>query len=186
MPDLAGLEPNPFVCQSLAAAGALTPDECDAVIALGHGPAVAGAVTGGEDGIRVSDVRWLPRDDASEWLYGRMNAILQQLNQRFWRFDLVDLEVLQLARYGVGGHYDWHLDLGPGPATLRKLSLSIQLSDPASYDGGDLEFTDVVGPISRDRGAAVVFPSYLRHRVTTVSRGERWSVVGWFVGPPYR
>ena len=87
MPDPAGLEPNPFVCQSLAAAGALTAAECDAVLELVRGtPPVAGAVTGGEAGIRDSDVRWLPRDESSEWLYGRMNAILQQLNERFWRF----------------------------------------------------------------------------------------------------
>lgn len=173
----------------LAAGGALTPAECASVVALvADAPPIEGAVLGEGDGagVRQSDVRWLPRSEASEWLYQRMNALLQQLNERFWRFDLVDLEPLQVARYADGGHYDWHMDLGPGQATLRKLSLSVQLSVGADYAGGDLEFPDVVGPITRDQGSAIVFPSYLRHRVTPVTRGERWSVVGWFVGPPYR
>jgi PKHD-type hydroxylase len=131
-------------------------------------------------------VRWLPHTNDSAWLYDRMSGLLQQLNERFWRFELTDLEPLQLARYPVGGAYDWHVDLGPGRASLRKLSVSIQLSPPDTYDGGDLEFPDVVGPVTRAQGSAIVFPSHLRHRVTAVTRGERWSVVGWFVGPPFR
>ena len=185
LPD--GLVPNEFVCQVLAAGGAFTPAECAQVLA-GRRRAGDGAVIGTTDAapVRRSAVSWLPRDPSTEWLYQRVNALLQQLNDRFWRAELADLEVLQLARYGVGDHYDWHIDLGPGRATLRKLSVSVQLSAPQSYDGGDLEFPDVVGPVTRAQGAAVVFPSYLRHRVTPITRGERWSLVGWFVGPPWR
>ena len=42
--------------------------------------------------------------------------------------------------YEDGGHYDWHMDVGNFPENHRKISITIQLSNPDDYDGGDLEF----------------------------------------------
>ncbi len=185
-----GLQPNEFVCQMLAADGILTLEQCDAVLTRvrGHAASTAAVIGQGEGGtdLRSSAVRWLPRDEDTEWLHARIQGLAQQLNERFWRFDLTDMEPFQVAHYAPGDDYGWHTDLGPGQASLRKLTVVVQLSDPADYDGGGLEFPDVVGPITRQRGSAVVFPAYLRHRVLPVTRGERWSVAGWFVGPPFR
>lgn len=185
-----GLEPNEFVCQMLAAVGALTLDECQTVLDLAQSDAPAtGEVLGHGGGVtdlRHSEVRWLPRSASNEWLHTRIQGLGQQLNARFFDFALTDMEPFQVARYAGQGEYGWHMDLGPGRATLRKLTVVIQLSDPDDYEGGDLEFPDVVGPIARQQGAAVVFPSYLRHRVHPVTHGERWSLASWFVGPPFR
>jgi PKHD-type hydroxylase len=65
------------------------------------------------------------------------------------------------------GFYDWHYDFGPAKPT-RKLSISIQLSDSADYDGGDLElmFGNVPTKLDRTRGAFIIFPSFMLHRVT--------------------
>ena len=70
----------------------------------------------------------------------------------------------------------------------RKLSLSVQLTDPADYDGGDLEFVNHLGNEDefRKQGSIIVFPSYLSHRVTTVTRGARRSMIAWVFGPPFR
>ena len=82
------------------------------------------------------------------------------------------------------------MDIGSkGTFTLRKLSVSIQLSDPASYEGGDLEIN--MGSFSktaaRDKGALIIFPSYALHRVHPVTSGERHSLVAWIVGnAPFR
>ena len=59
-----------------------------------------------------------------------------------WNFDLHSMpEAIQFTEYfGNGGHYDWHQDIGPGELSIRKVSVTIQLSDGGDYQGGDLEF----------------------------------------------
>ena len=86
-----------------------------------------------------------------------------------------------------GGKYDWHHDINwneNGPYD-RKLSLTIQLSDPSEYEGGFFEFMEVEQPpeVYRTKGTILIFPSYLQHRVTPVTRGIRRSLVAWFHGP---
>ena len=63
----------------------------------------------------------------------------------------------------------------------------MQLSDPASYEGGNLEIMNSRDPqaMPRDRGVIIMFPSFTLHRVTKVTRGVRRSLVGWIGGPPF-
>jgi PKHD-type hydroxylase len=72
--------------------------------------------------------------------------------------------------------------------SCNQMSVTIQLSDPSDYEGGDMEF--LCGPeivtAAKPIGTAIVFPSYIMHRVTPVTRGLRRSVVAWVSGPPYR
>ena len=95
-------------------------------------------------------------------------------------------EGVQVASYSGGGHYGWHMDVGQGVVSTRKLSISVQLSDPADYDGGELEFlaSGDCGP--RTQGTLIAFPSFLVHRVRPVTRGTRWSLVSWVAGPSFR
>jgi len=64
----------------------------------------------------------------------------------------------------------------------------VQLSGPADYDGGDLQFPNPSPYRDRFRlqGAAIVFPSFLAHRVSEVTRGSRWSLIAWVFGPPFK
>jgi PKHD-type hydroxylase len=95
---------------------------------------------------------------------------------------------LQFTRYQAPGeHYEWHIDRGMQTGT-RKLSLSLQLSDPDDYEGGDLEmwFGGEPTKASRERGMMTFFPSYVMHRVTPVTKGVRYSLVCWISGPPFK
>jgi PKHD-type hydroxylase len=67
---------------------------------------------------------------------------------------------------------------------LRKLSITIQLSNSDDYEGGDLELLYDKEPykLDRSRGTFLVFPSFMLHRVTPVTRGTRWSLVAWIGG----
>ena len=96
-------------------------------------------------------------------------------------------EALQLTEYGVGGHFDWHLDIGPEDAASRKLSLTVLMNAPSEYDGGQLEFFRM-GSVPPDLtiGTALFFPSYLPHRVAPVTRGIRRSLVAWAYGNSFR
>ena len=66
----------------------------------------------------------------------------------------------------------------------RKLSMSVILN--SDYEGGDFEIFGLENKIPRlEEGSIIVFPSFKEHRVTPVTRGIRYSLVAWFVGPPY-
>ena len=138
---------------------------------------------------RRSTVRWVPLNETNLWLYGKLGAFTNKANTAVWHFDLIGLSEIQFAEYDSSeqGHYDWHMDVGKHNAD-RKLSLSIQLSAPEHYDGGDLQLMLKREPTTapRDKGAVIVFPSYCIHRVTPVTRGVRRSLVVWVTGPPYR
>jgi PKHD-type hydroxylase len=97
-------------------------------------------------------------------------------------------EPLQISEYGVGHFYDWHLDIGKGAASIRKISFVVQLSEETDYAGGELELLSNIHTKTqpKTRGTIVLFPSYILHRVTRVTRGTRMSLVGWVGGPPYR
>jgi len=122
------------------------------------------------------------------WLYEALHVLMQMFNARYYRFKLWGFhEVFQLLEYREGGQFGWHIDVGPPLAAPRKLSFTLQLSDPSDYDGGDLElWGNERHTAPRERGTLIVFPSYTLHRVTPVTRGRRRALVGGAVGEPFR
>lgn len=120
-------------------------------------------------------------------LFDMMLAIALKGNEHF-QFDLDFFDAIQLSKYEVGDFYSWHVDIGPQHAGNRKLSITVQLSAPDSYEGGDLEMGGV--PLKeggfwaapRDLGSVTLFPSFMRHRVTPVTKGTRYSLVAWCSG----
>ena len=69
----------------------------------------------------------------------------------------------------------------------RKLSLTVQLSDGDSYEGGRFEFDEVKTTADfTPKGSILVFPSYLAHKVHPVTSGRREALVAWFFGPRWR
>lgn len=174
---------------------ALSPEDCDAVVALAQAahPRDAGLV-GGETrhGIRRADIVWLDDLPEGAWVMDRLLGLVARANRESYGFDLTDFaESAQIARYGAErqGHFDWHSDIGKGQlAARRKLTVVVQLSDPDDYAGGMLELRpdSNVHAAPPDRGTAVVFPSFVLHRVTPVTDGIRWSLTLWAHGPAFR
>lgn len=83
---------------------------------------------------------------------------------------------------------DWHVDSGSSESGIvRKLSISVQLSLPTDYEGGELEFAGhEQNAFSRIAGTVTCFPSYCVHRVTPILSGERCSLVCFALGPAFR
>jgi PKHD-type hydroxylase len=139
---------------------------------------------------RISDIAWINDNEESRWLYTKIADYAKIANKEMWDFDIWGYQdSLQYTNYygDGGGHYDWHLDLGPGLSN-RKLSVVIQLSDPNDYVGGDLEM-NVGGSIlkvPKEKGLICFFPSFLLHRVTPLSSGTRTSLVTWLCGANLR
>jgi len=86
------------------------------------------------------------------------------------------------------GHYTWHADKSSVGSATRKLSITVQLSDPADYSGGELELNLAGDPLiaPKERGSVILFPSFCMHRVRPVTKGTRQSLIAWVVGPPLR
>ena len=161
--------------------------------------------TGGRGGhsVRRSTVARLSRSEFG-WVYERVQAGIALANSHAWGYSsLGNLEDLQVARYqthaeGSGGHYTWHTDaikegtnyyakFHGGPKNgwndqnqNRLLSMSVQLSNGSEYIGGNLQVGSANA--TRKMGSAVVFPSYMLHRVHPVQEGERFALVAWLRG----
>lgn len=140
--------------------------------------------------IRITQTSWFPQTAETKWIYDRMQGVARALNERAYKYDLRGFsEPFQYTVYqsAEGGHYDWHVDHGP-LKVQRKLSMSVQLSDPGSYEGCDLQFVagNKTETAPRDRGTVVAFPSYVLHRVTPITSGVRKSLVVWTTGPNFR
>ena len=136
--------------------------------------------------IRESRVRWIFPNRRTDWVFDHLERAINIAN-RHYRFELYGFfQGAQIGTYPTGGHYDWHPDMGTGNTSTRKLSISVLISDPSEYDGGDLEYRDLRGECPKERGTAIVFPSFLIHRVAPVTRGTRVSLVSWISGPPFR
>ena len=172
--------------------GALNDEELDAIIRIGNLQSLdVGITTGRGQSTEVRDslVRFLYPGPITNWIFQRLAQTSIQMNNDFFRFDLDGLfQGLQFTRYvAPHGHYTWHTDKGP-EVGIRKLSFSLLLSDPNDYEGGDLELliAENAQTVERKRGRLTFFPSWALHRVTPVTSGTRYSLVGWISGPPFR
>jgi PKHD-type hydroxylase len=135
---------------------------------------------------RKCEVATVERSHDAEWLYGALETIARRANSQY-AFSVSGIdEPLQLITYRVGDSIDWHIDTGQEIAARRKLSISLQLSESEEYSGGDIDFPDgLFHPFSRARGTAIIFPSYLFHRVSPITTGTRRALVAWCSGPPF-
>lgn len=174
----------------------LSPAECAAAIAAADElfPAEAAPMEYGnrDESLRRSSVQWLTEHDRTDFLFRKLGMLMMSLNPATFGLDVFGFrEPMQLATYRADeqGFFDWHVDRGKAPGTRsRKLSCTIQLSDPADYDGGELllnaEGTPVQAP--KEQGTMILFPSYVLHTVRPVTRGVRKALVVWMHGPPLR
>lgn len=144
--------------------------------------------------LRESQVSWIDLNPNTVWLYDKLAYILRQLNAQFFRYDISGFnEHFQYTVYHgtTNGHYSWHVDEANGTnidSPPRKLSMVLQLSDPADYEGGDLELmrSSQIETVEKSRGLIAVFPSFRLHRVTPITSGVRKTLVVWSTGPAFR
>ena len=151
---------------------------------------------------RDSNIVWM----SDRWVYKEIQPYVHQANANAgWNFQWDFSESCQFTKYEKGQYYDWHCDSwdrpyereGPEKGKIRKLSVTLTLSNPKDYKGGELEFDfrdkdpDKKPSIRKcteilPKGSLVVFPSFVWHRVCPVKKGSRYSLVIWNIGWPYK
>jgi PKHD-type hydroxylase len=137
--------------------------------------------------------RWtIPNNAKHSWIYEKICQTIVHANRDFWNFDIDLIETIELLNYSfdendsLPARYDKHSDFG-GNYTARKLSYVALLSDPGEFDGGDLILslrTDV--PMIKNQGQVIIFPSFVFHEVSPITKGSRWSLVTWIRGRSFR
>jgi PKHD-type hydroxylase len=139
---------------------------------------------------RKNKVHWLPVD---HWIGGVMAHWVLEANRNLYGYDLSCWsDRIQYTVYGdKGSHYCWHADSARSqllPDIVRKLSISLFLSDPDDYEGGEFQLlvNNNLSTYKPPRGTAVIFPSTVPHRVRPVRSGIRRTLVGWYGGPPWK
>ena len=156
--------------------------------------------SGLDQSTRKSDVVFLRN---IKWISAEIVPHLAAANEKAgWKYDIIGIESLQLTRYKKGGFYNWHSDgkgchlssntYGEDPNKyVRKLSMTILLN--SNYSGGEFQFCSyrqreevISTPEIGGTGTVIVFPSAMDHQVKPVTKGIRYSLVGWFLGPPFK
>jgi len=156
--------------------------------------------------VRDTNISWI--DD--QWVMNEIYPYVNMANKNAnWNFEISAAETAQFTEYKPGQFYGWHLDQYEKPyhsgkhikikdpiliGKIRKLSVSVLLSDPKDYKGGDLQFqfrnkTDpnIINTVDiKSKGSVIVFPSNVWHQVTPVTKGIRHSLVIWNLGQPYK
>lgn len=94
-----------------------------------------------------------------------------------------DIYPFIISQYGEGQYYGWHVD-SPlmGETPLRTdLAMTIFLSDPATYEGGELVINGTTGPVAFKpaKGDAVLYPCQYLHCVNEIKRGVRLAAITW-------
>ena len=119
---------------------------------------------------------------------------VEMVNSNFFKFDTYPLQDDDFINYNVyteekHSEYDWHNDFPTGHLLDdKKLTVLVNLSEK-EYIGGDFElFLNHPRPIKEISipGSILVFPSFIQHRVTPVTKGERVSLALWYNGPRLR
>jgi|TARA_R110002020_G_scaffold155611_2_gene336758 hypothetical protein len=151
---------------------------------------------------RDCKVAWIE----DKWIYDILNPFIHAANkQAGWNFQWDWNESSQFTIYEKGHYYGWHTDQGTSPlkhtskninGKERKLSLTLQLTDKTKYEGGDFQFKwiqdDKKGLLNiktvdaaKDIGTIIIFPSFIWHQVTPITKGRRDSLVNWSLGRPF-
>ena len=173
-----------------------TPEQCRMIIDCGRRQKPQKAQVGmGKPGggldtkKRVTTIGWIPFKEM-EPMYNQINEFIQKTNRNHFGFgDIQITEQAQFTEYPEGGFYDWLMDTDVNMThepPVRKISMTVLLSPESQFEGGDLEITAPNKRAKLKQGHAIVFASFLNHRVAPVTRGVRQSLVMWFGGEPFK
>ncbi|HEY9838965.1 MAG: 2OG-Fe(II) oxygenase [Candidatus Sericytochromatia bacterium] len=185
------IQPNAFVGTPITCPELFSPAECESIRKLPF-------IRSSEGQVQLAD----QHDDVASqyrrttchniaptpenlWINERVLGLIKESNRNYYHFHINFLSELQVMEYQPEGFYDWHLDLGEGMYSTRKLSVVVFLSRPDEYSGGRLVLEPRHHQLPHEQGTALIFPSFLLHRVEPVTQGQRWTLVAWAHGPVF-
>jgi len=186
--------------------GVVSPEICNSIIKQFDEENFSSGKIGGSGNqgrvdtkIRNTEIQWAPKHSLVECIISRF--IMQANQEAVWDFDITEPEIVQIGKYKENQFYKQHIDCyirggdviatGNGGGIVvpmlsqRKISASLLLNDDLEYEGGDLLILNET-VTAKKQGSIIVFPSFMAHQVTPVTRGVRYSAVCWMAGPKWK
>jgi len=175
-----------------------TPSQCQDIINRGRQQKTEEAKVGHQEKpggsydtkMRITTISWIPFKKMPD-MYQIIERSMKRVNGNHFGYEGMEItEQAQFTEYPKGGFYDWHVDADLNcqfEPPVRKISMTVLLSNQSEFEGGDLEFmSEGLKPPQLIQGQAIFFCSLIRHRVAKVKKGIRRSLVMWFGGPPFK
>lgn len=135
---------------------------------------------------KISSYRFqmIPYSPANLWLFDKLSAVIQHVNEQYHHFNLSTLAGTQIQSYLANDYHAWHSDLGAGEFSLRKLGLMLFLSPRNHYQGGTLHVKGgICDYLDQRQGSVLVFPTYVLTQIEPLSSGQMDVLYSWAIGP---
>ena len=144
-----------------------------------------------DDSIRRTKLNWFPVNHQYNKI---LSDYVLKANKIMYHYNVTKFTPCQFARYDIGDFYDYHQDSGHNiveyEKETRKLSMTVNLSEPDTYEGGEFYFyngnKEEIEPEIQQQGSILVFDSRMWHRVAPVTKGVRYSLVSWILGSRFQ
>ena len=170
----------------------LTRGQCELVIydankiGMKRAPVLSRDGTNVKSRTRTCDSCWVPKSPHFQWLYNYVAAVVDEVNNEHYQFDIQDMQNLQVLRYRPFQKFKWHFDTYDG--SDRKLTCVINLSRPEEYVGGGLRVEGDWHGVEKSshQGSANFFPTWIKHKARAPIWGTRWALVAWITGPSWK
>ena len=173
-----------------------TSKECDRIVSISKSHYPSTASVGGDisnskldKNTRSAKIYNIENNLENKWIFEKVANVVSIMNKIHFNYEILGItHSLQLieydSNYPVPGHYNWHIDAGKGQPSTRKISFTAQLTDPAEYEGCELIINNLGHEIigTKEKGSIHLFPSFLLHKVTPITKGIRYALVIWIHG----
>jgi len=185
----------------------LSSKQCEYILKQG-GKQILKKGTVGDGGDKKLNVQKTVRDSNvcflnDKKIYSFIAPFIKTANENAgWNFQFDWHESCQFTKYKKNHFYNWHQDAWKGcyppdkgtyANKVRKLSSVVWLDNPKTYEGGDLELQEYSNKPTlfqtkqlMKKGSIIVFPSFILHRVTPVTKGTKHSLVTWTLGEEFK
>ena len=144
-----------------------------------------------KESVKTSEVKFVNYGKLEKYIFPFVEFCLTA-NNNFFGFDLHPLTSLKKLNYNIyeeGTEYSWHIDAVPAdPVRDIKLTALLNLSEE-NYEGGELVLfraNEIICKEFNSPGSAVIFPSFINHKVNKIISGKRYTLAIWLSGPKFR
>ena len=144
-----------------------------------------------KESVKTSEVKFVNYGKIEKYIFPFVEFCLTA-NNNFFGFDLHPLTSLKKLNYNIyeeGTEYSWHIDAVPAdPVRDIKLTALLNLSEE-NYEGGELVLfraNEIICKEFNSPGSAVIFPSFINHKVNKIISGRRHTLAIWMSGPKFR
>ena len=192
----------PFLCEFIDYPGVFTSDECKQIIntALNDWEKSESFMEPSEVSEKTLDLTYrnttiYSSPETDNWLLNKTVSAITECNnsENGYQFlvsgileypHMLKYESADINKNKIPGQYKWHMDIGIGSVEARRKLSYIVFLNSGEYEGGELCFHtgNSDQPQKPEKGSMIIFPSYLVHQVMPVTKGIRYTLVGWLHG----